>query len=306
MLDEKVDLVAVVFNGLAWLCDNRINISTIEEAFADACPHRCGDLDRFWTTGRTLVDSLNRMNQSFHHETWLFLDFVGWHDVQLQREKHVQKIILKERPSSYHYGEKKTHQRYYDHFYIVTVRRFRLFSCRRMCLIETLLLIIIHIACMHDQWNMACSFHQKTKDTEGQWQSTILAKKKSCFTSASLLKNMTLRLYKLKVYEKSNVKFFVWMLMSNKSFFDSELKWSIFVVAWSVLVQHVVLKTPVSWQGRWCRSAAKCDTFSELADQKFIFVHHESESHRESHPICTRDNCIWSISTYTIFVWYYM
>ena len=50
------------------LCDNRISISTIEEAFADACPHRCGDQNRFWTTGRTLMDSLNQMNQSFHHE----------------------------------------------------------------------------------------------------------------------------------------------------------------------------------------------------------------------------------------------
>ena len=35
MLDEKVDLVAGDFNGAAWRCDNRNNISTIEEAFAD-------------------------------------------------------------------------------------------------------------------------------------------------------------------------------------------------------------------------------------------------------------------------------
>ena len=35
MLDEKVDLVAGDFNRAAWRCDNRNNISTIEEAFAD-------------------------------------------------------------------------------------------------------------------------------------------------------------------------------------------------------------------------------------------------------------------------------
>ena len=35
MLNEKVDLVAGDFNVAAWRCDNRNNISTIEEAFAD-------------------------------------------------------------------------------------------------------------------------------------------------------------------------------------------------------------------------------------------------------------------------------
>ena len=35
MLDEKVDLVDGDFNGAAWRCDNRNNISTIEEASAD-------------------------------------------------------------------------------------------------------------------------------------------------------------------------------------------------------------------------------------------------------------------------------
>ena len=34
MLDERVDLVAGDFNGTAWRCSNRNNISTIEEAFA--------------------------------------------------------------------------------------------------------------------------------------------------------------------------------------------------------------------------------------------------------------------------------
>ena len=35
MLGEHVDLVAGNFNGAAWRCNNRNNISTIEEAFAD-------------------------------------------------------------------------------------------------------------------------------------------------------------------------------------------------------------------------------------------------------------------------------
>ena len=66
MLDENVDLVAGDFNGAAWRCDNRNNISTIEEAFADcALPMRPGstplwDPDRFRATG--LLRSLNRVN----------------------------------------------------------------------------------------------------------------------------------------------------------------------------------------------------------------------------------------------------
>ena len=36
MLDEKVDLALGDFNGAAWRCDNRNNISAIEEAFADS------------------------------------------------------------------------------------------------------------------------------------------------------------------------------------------------------------------------------------------------------------------------------
>ena len=35
MIGEHVDLVAGDFNGTAWRCSNRNNISTIEEAFAD-------------------------------------------------------------------------------------------------------------------------------------------------------------------------------------------------------------------------------------------------------------------------------
>ena len=35
MLGEQIDLVAGDFNGTAWRCSNRDNISTIDEAFAD-------------------------------------------------------------------------------------------------------------------------------------------------------------------------------------------------------------------------------------------------------------------------------
>ena len=35
MLGGRVDLVAGDFNGTAWRCSNKNNISTIEEAFAD-------------------------------------------------------------------------------------------------------------------------------------------------------------------------------------------------------------------------------------------------------------------------------
>ena len=69
MIGQHIDLVAGDFNGTAWRCSNRNNISTIEEAVADcALPappglHRCGDLDRSQTTGLTFVGSLNLLNQ---------------------------------------------------------------------------------------------------------------------------------------------------------------------------------------------------------------------------------------------------
>ena len=120
MLDEKVDLVAGEFNGAAWRCDTRNNISTIEEAFADCAfpmppsptelwgpgsiPGKWADVygtlkppesDRHWKVRlhgafSILHEALGirPTDQSCHHEAWLHLDFVGWHDEQLQREKH--------------------------------------------------------------------------------------------------------------------------------------------------------------------------------------------------------------------------
>ena len=114
LLDENVDLVAGDLDGAVWRWDNRNNISTIEEAFADcALPmppgptpmwgpesipgnwaEVCGFLeppesDRHWkvrlhgafSVPHEVLD-LRPTDQSCHHEGWLHFDFVGWHDVQ--------------------------------------------------------------------------------------------------------------------------------------------------------------------------------------------------------------------------------
>ena len=128
MLDGKVDLVAGVFNGAAWRCDNRNNISTIEEAFADcALPMPPGAIgltfvvflqppesDRLWKVRLHGAFSVHRdvlglrpNDQSCHHEAWLHLDFVGRNGIQLQREKPCQRILLEERSSPYRCGRKK-------------------------------------------------------------------------------------------------------------------------------------------------------------------------------------------------------
>ena len=109
MLDENVDLVAGDFNGAAWRCDNRNNISTIEEAFADCAlpmppgptplwgpgsiPGNWADVcgfrkppasDRHWKVRLCGAFSIPRdglglrpTDQSCHHEAWLHLDSVG-------------------------------------------------------------------------------------------------------------------------------------------------------------------------------------------------------------------------------------
>ena len=89
----------------------------------------CSCTDRFLAIGLTCVGFLNRLHpidsgkvrlhgafsthealrpndQSCHHEAWLHLDFVEWHDVQHQREKRCPRILLKERSSPYRYGKK--------------------------------------------------------------------------------------------------------------------------------------------------------------------------------------------------------
>ena len=45
MISQQVDVVAGDFNGTAWRCRSRNNISTVEEAFTDcALPNVCGFL----------------------------------------------------------------------------------------------------------------------------------------------------------------------------------------------------------------------------------------------------------------------
>ena len=55
------------------------------------------------------------------------------------------------------------------------------------------------------------------KDTEIRWRSTILAKKKLCFTIASLLNDMIAQLHELNGYRTPNIGSFVWMLMGPKN-----------------------------------------------------------------------------------------
>ena len=133
MLDENVDLVAGDFNGAVWRRDSSSNFSILEEAFADCAlmppgrtprsiPGNWADVwgflkppesDRQWKVRLQGAFSIPRdvlgmrpTDQSRHHEAWLRVDFVGWHDVQLQREKPRQRILLKERSSPYRYGKK--------------------------------------------------------------------------------------------------------------------------------------------------------------------------------------------------------
>ena len=61
-------------------------------------------------------------------------------------------------------------------------------------------------------------------DYQSSLRSTTLAKKKSCFSIASLLKDMTIRLRKLNVCRTPNIGSFVWMLMGPTSLFDSDQK----------------------------------------------------------------------------------
>ena len=129
MISQDIDLVAGDFNGTAWRCRSRDNISTIDEAFADcALPTPpgppplwgpgsipniwadfCGFLkppgsQRFWKVNKHGAFSIPRQalglspsDQSFHHETWLHLHFVDWNNWSRQ-QKYNGNIRLKERP----------------------------------------------------------------------------------------------------------------------------------------------------------------------------------------------------------------
>ena len=72
MISQEVDLVAGDFNGTAWRCPSRDNLSTIDKPLLTVpylrhrAPHHCRDLDQIRTTGQTSVDFSNQ---------WVPIDF---------------------------------------------------------------------------------------------------------------------------------------------------------------------------------------------------------------------------------------
>ena len=67
MISQEVDLVAGDFNGTAWRCRSRDNLSTIDEAFADCALRTPPGPTPLWvpdpsrTTGQTCVDSSSHL-----------------------------------------------------------------------------------------------------------------------------------------------------------------------------------------------------------------------------------------------------
>ena len=131
MISQEVDLVAGDFNGTAWRCSNRDNLSTIDEAFTDyalptppgpaplwgpgSIPNNLADVcgflkppgsDLYWKVRMHGAFSVPRKalglrpnDQSCHHETWLHLDFVDWRNTHSHHEEPDRRIFLKERPA---------------------------------------------------------------------------------------------------------------------------------------------------------------------------------------------------------------
>ena len=50
---------------------------------------------------------LRPTDQSCHREIWLHLDFVDWRSAQSHHDRQDRRILLKERPAPYHYGQQK-------------------------------------------------------------------------------------------------------------------------------------------------------------------------------------------------------
>ena len=139
MISQEVDLVAGGFNGTAWRCRSRDNLSTIDEAFMDSAlptppgppplwgpgsiPDNwadvCGFLkppgsQRFWHVHKSGAFSipekslgLRPTDQSCHHETWLHLDFIHWSNTWSEQGAYEPHISLKERPAECSYGNPK-------------------------------------------------------------------------------------------------------------------------------------------------------------------------------------------------------
>ena len=126
MISQQIDVVARDFNGTAWRCRSRNNISTIDDAFTDCAlptprgptplwgpgsiPNNwadvCGFLkppgsDRCWKVCMHGAFSIPRKtlglrptDQSCHHETWLHLDFVDWRNTWVPQGEHGRHISL--------------------------------------------------------------------------------------------------------------------------------------------------------------------------------------------------------------------
>ena len=136
MISQEVDLVAGDFNGTAWRCRSRNNLSTIDEAFSDctppgptplwgpgSIPNHWEDVSgflkppgsqRFWRLIEHGAFSIPRKalglrptDQSCHHETWLHLDFVDWSNKCSNQTYYNGHIRLKERPADSSYGTQK-------------------------------------------------------------------------------------------------------------------------------------------------------------------------------------------------------
>ena len=69
--------------------------------------------------------------------------------------------------------------------------------------------------------NESCVMVCTKKDNEIRWRNTILARKRSCFTIASLLKDMIMQLHEVNNNTTPNIGFFVRLLMGH-NFLDSD------------------------------------------------------------------------------------
>ena len=135
VISQNIDSVAGDFNGAAWRCRSRDNISTIDQVFflAVPClrrwaPHSCGDLDPSRTIGLTsvvplaLTDSgkwtnmapfsiprqalgLRSSDQSCHNETRLHLHVVDWNNNWSRQAHYNGNIRLKDCPQKRHISE---------------------------------------------------------------------------------------------------------------------------------------------------------------------------------------------------------
>ena len=136
MISQDIDLLAGDFNGTAWRCRSRDNVSTIDEAFADCAlptppgpaplwgpgsiPDNWADVCGFLNPSRLSAFlkhgafsiprkafGLRQNDQSCHHETWLHLYFVDWNNKWSNQAYNNGNIRFKERPSGSSFGTQK-------------------------------------------------------------------------------------------------------------------------------------------------------------------------------------------------------